>query len=315
MIRVVHYVNQFFGGLGGEDKADTPLQAVASAVGPGKALEQHWQGEAQVVATIIGGDNFMSEHPEAGLTEVKAFLQRCRPDLVVAGPAFNAGRYGLACAQVCRLAQETLRLPAVTAMHPENPGVHLPGLHLYTVPSATSVAGMSEVLPRLARLALKVGRGEVVGSARAEGYLPRGLRQNATVPNAADLAGDVRHGHAWRRYAGTRIRARWIPHNLDLQSVFGGRTGGSKPHPAQPRALSSPLGRTKPTARRGATLAPLAHPRRSGDAAAASHRPDGVRARSCIGARAKAVLTRLRYRSSEPSRTGGHRRSSRIETA
>ena len=34
-IRVVHYINQFFGGLGGEDKADTPPQITEGAAGPG----------------------------------------------------------------------------------------------------------------------------------------------------------------------------------------------------------------------------------------------------------------------------------------
>jgi glycine reductase len=185
MINVVHYVNQFFAGLGGEERADIAVRVVAGAVGPGKALQQHWQGEARIVATISCGDNFMHEHLEAGLTAISGALQEYHPDLLVAGPAFNAGRNGLACAQVCRLAQETLHLPSVTAMHPENPGVHLPGLRLYIVPCAASVAGMSEVLPPLARLALKLGRGEAVGPAREEGYLPRGLRKNVLVPTAA----------------------------------------------------------------------------------------------------------------------------------
>ena len=39
-MRVVHYLNQFFGGLGGEDKAGTPLEAREGAVGPGLLLEQ-----------------------------------------------------------------------------------------------------------------------------------------------------------------------------------------------------------------------------------------------------------------------------------
>jgi glycine reductase complex component B subunit gamma len=124
----------------------------------------------------------MHEHLEAGLTAVSGALQEYRPDLLVAGPAFNAGRYGLACAQACRLAQATLHLPSLTAMHPENPGVYLPGLRLYIVPSAASVAGMGEMLPSLARLALKVGRGKAVGPAREEGYLLRRLRKNVLSP-------------------------------------------------------------------------------------------------------------------------------------
>jgi len=37
--------------------------------------------------------------------------------VLVAGPAFGSGRYGLACALVCKIAQAQ-RVPAITAMHP-----------------------------------------------------------------------------------------------------------------------------------------------------------------------------------------------------
>ncbi len=45
-------------------------------------------------------------------------LARYRPDLVIAGPAFNAGRYGLSCAEVCHLALAD-GIPAVTSMFEE----------------------------------------------------------------------------------------------------------------------------------------------------------------------------------------------------
>ena len=52
---------------------------------------------------------------------VRAWLQGNRPALVLAGPAFAAGRYGSACAEVFRLANE-MGIPAITGMHPENSG-------------------------------------------------------------------------------------------------------------------------------------------------------------------------------------------------
>jgi glycine reductase complex component B subunit gamma len=42
-----------------------------------------------------------------------------------------------------------------------------------------SVAGMNEIVPRLAQFALKLGRREAIGSAHEEGYLPKGLFHNA----------------------------------------------------------------------------------------------------------------------------------------
>ena len=51
-MRVVHYLNQFFGGLGGEDKAGAPLEVREGAVGPGLLLEQLLGGDAKVVMTL-----------------------------------------------------------------------------------------------------------------------------------------------------------------------------------------------------------------------------------------------------------------------
>jgi betaine reductase len=91
-LRVVHYLNQFFGGIGGEDRADLPVEVRSGALGPGRGLEQQWAGAAQIVATIIGGDNFVSTRAVEAEVAIRAALHEHQPDLLVAGPAFNAGR-------------------------------------------------------------------------------------------------------------------------------------------------------------------------------------------------------------------------------
>src|SRR5216683_7298444 len=96
-VRVVHYVNQFFGGIGGEEHADTPVQVRPGALGPGRGLEQQWAGAAHIVATIIGGDNYVTTDSAEAEPAIRAALEAHQPDVLVAGPAFNAGRYGLAC--------------------------------------------------------------------------------------------------------------------------------------------------------------------------------------------------------------------------
>ena len=63
-MRVVHYLNQFFGGLGGEEKAGAGLEARDGAVGPGKLLEPLLGGEARIVQTLICGDNYAVENQE-----------------------------------------------------------------------------------------------------------------------------------------------------------------------------------------------------------------------------------------------------------
>jgi len=39
-LRIVHYVNQFYGGIGGEDKAGVGPLVQEGAVGPGKVARQ-----------------------------------------------------------------------------------------------------------------------------------------------------------------------------------------------------------------------------------------------------------------------------------
>lgn len=175
-LRVIHYINQFFGGLGGEEKANIPVEVKEGSIGPGRVLQQALGTSGTVVATIICGDNYIVEEKEQAMKAVRAALDKYKPDVVVAGPAFEAGRYGLACAEVCREAKEQ-GIPAVTGMYPDNPGVITYRQQLYCVPTGTSPSEMPVALKKMVSLALKLGRGEELGPADVEGYLPRGIRK------------------------------------------------------------------------------------------------------------------------------------------
>jgi glycine reductase len=61
-MRIVHYLNQFFGGQGGETAANLEPRMQDGAVGPGKLLEQVLGEEARIVRTIIAGDNYAAEN-------------------------------------------------------------------------------------------------------------------------------------------------------------------------------------------------------------------------------------------------------------
>jgi glycine reductase len=110
------------------------------------------------------------------VTAISAILQDLKPDLVIAGPAFESGRYGLACAEVCKAAQ-SIGLTALTGMHPDNPGVESGRPDILIVPTGASPAEMQTALTAMARLAIKLGRKEALGPAEVEGFLPRGIRQ------------------------------------------------------------------------------------------------------------------------------------------
>ncbi len=175
MLRVGHYLNQFFAGVGGEEHANHPPEIREGPVGPGRLLQTLLGGEGAVISTLVCGDNYFNEQAEAAQAAVRDWLQAARPDLVLAGPAFAAGRYGSACAAVCRLA-EAAGIPAVAGLHPENPGLLL-YKRAYVVPTGGSAAAMAPALTAMLALGRKRAAGVPLGAAEAEGYLPRGTRR------------------------------------------------------------------------------------------------------------------------------------------
>ena len=176
-LRVVHYLNQFFGQIGGEDKAGiTPLDKPGH-VGPGMALAVALGDGAQIVGTVICGDSYFGENMETATDQVVELISKYQPDLVIAGPAFNAGRYGTACGAVCSAVAERLGVPVVSGMYPENPGVDMFRGKVYIVQTGDSAVGMRQAIPKMAALALKLAAGEEVSPA-ADGYISRGIREN-----------------------------------------------------------------------------------------------------------------------------------------
>ena len=175
--RIIHYINQFFGGIGGEEKADIPPELREGIVGPGMAFNKAFDGQAEIVATIICGDNYAVGNSE----EVTAFIQDAirthKADALIAGPAFNAGRYGMACGVACSAAAGA-GIPTVAGMYQENPGVEVYKASTYIIPTADSARGMGTAVPAMSAFALKLLKGEALKTAEEEGYFERGVRVN-----------------------------------------------------------------------------------------------------------------------------------------
>lgn len=211
-VRVLYYLNQFFGGIGGEEHANVTVQAREGAVGAARALQIALGDQGTVVATVTGGDNYVVEEQARAIEAFQEALKQFNPGVVVAGPAFDDGRYGLACALVCQAAQNR-GVPAITAMHPENPGVLTLGRELVVVPTGWGAAEMQSILRRMVPLALKLARGEELGPALEEGYLPRGFRrplQRAKIGDerAIDMLED--------RMAGRPFQSEVVRRDFDL---------------------------------------------------------------------------------------------------
>jgi len=177
-LKVVHYINHFYAGIGGEDKADTPPMEFEGVKGPGMGLKPLLGDAAEIVATVVCGDSYFGENIDAATDAVLDMIKKYNPDVVITGPAFNAGRYGVAAGAVAKAVTERLGVPSVTGMYEENPGADMFKKFTYMVPTANSAAGMKDALPKIAALALKLGRGEAIGSGEEEGYMVRGVRVN-----------------------------------------------------------------------------------------------------------------------------------------
>ncbi len=176
--KVVHYINQFFGQIGSEDMADFPAEKRQGPVGPGIAFQQAFGDKAEITATIISGDSWFNENLETAKALVLEMVREEKPDLFVAGPAFNAGRYGVACGTIADAVQTELGIPAVTGMYEENPGADMFREKVYTIATGDNAAGMRKVVPLMAKLGLKLMTGEAIGASIEDGYLPNGIRKN-----------------------------------------------------------------------------------------------------------------------------------------
>ncbi len=177
-IRVVHYVNQFFSGVGGEEKAHIEPELRLELPPISSQLQAQLGEEYEVVATIVCGDSYFNENLEKAQETLLGMVRELRPQLFIAGPAFNAGRYGVACGTITKVVQDEYNIPALTAMYIENPGSDMFKKSVYIVQTSDSAAGMRKAMPALAKLAKKLVKGEKVLSPAEDGYLPRGLRVN-----------------------------------------------------------------------------------------------------------------------------------------
>jgi glycine reductase len=156
-MRIVHYVNQFFAGMGGEDSAGTGPELRDGAIGPGRKLASLLGDEHEIVATAICGDDYAASHPEFAAELVEQARER-GAEMIVAGPSFTSGRYGMACARIAAAASEA-GLPALASMHPENPGLG-EAAGTTVVESGQTARKMKDSLERFAAATLKIAAGE-----------------------------------------------------------------------------------------------------------------------------------------------------------
>ena len=196
--KLVHYINQFFAGIGGEDKADVSPEVRDGIVGPGMAFKAAFNGEAEIVATFICGDNYCANHLDDVAAHMVETVKAYGADGLIAGPAFNAGRYGTACGAVCAAVAKELQLPVVSGMYRESPGVDLYRKEVTIVETADSARGMGKAVPAMTAVMLKLLKGGEIADPEPHACVrPRG----APPGYRRHQQGHHRHRHFGRHRA------------------------------------------------------------------------------------------------------------------
>jgi glycine reductase len=169
---------------------------VDGPVGPGRKLAQLLGDGFEIVATVTCGDDRAVTGPEVTQAVLEQ-VQAQNADLLVAGPAFTSGRYGLACARLVAAAQAA-GIRAVAALHPDNPGLDEKGA-APVVASGEAARLMGPALDTLAAAVKKLLAGETLTNDDGlVGLAPRTPRM--ADRNAAERAVDL----ALKRLAGDR---------------------------------------------------------------------------------------------------------------
>lgn len=179
-MKVVHYLNQFFAGIGGEDQATVPPERRDGPIGPGRRLAALLGGDHEIVATVFCGDDLAASDPSVP-DVVLALAREAGAEAVVAGPAFSSGRYGIACGRVAAAARRA-GLLGVAAMSPDNPGVAEAGAAV-VVASGETARQMGPALETLAAAVQRLAAGEA--PADIPGVLARAGRRNRLADRCA----------------------------------------------------------------------------------------------------------------------------------
>lgn len=190
MKKGILYINQFFAGIGGEDKADFPPEIRVGTLGPGLILQKLLTG-VKITHTIICGDNFMGSRTEEAVDKILLEIKDIQFDYFIAGPAFQAGRYGLACGTIGKIIKEKYNISVFSSMHQENPGVDMFKKDIIIFKGSHSAVSMKSNIEVIAKYINKLCNNEVLGSASEEGYFGRGIRHQV-IENSIRKTASVR---------------------------------------------------------------------------------------------------------------------------
>lgn len=175
MIKIVQFLNQVQAGLGGDERMDVKPQAQNGAVGMGMILKSIVMSSgADIVGTVICGDNYFLENKEKALEDITAMINEFKADVVICGPALNYKRYGECCGYLTLDIQHNLKIPAFAAMSKDSTGTEMFRKKIYIIETPNKGGiGLNNSLRKISKFALKLAKGETIGTSKQEGYFEK----------------------------------------------------------------------------------------------------------------------------------------------
>lgn len=117
MMKVMMIFDQTQAGLGGKESPDLPMGGKPMAIGSCGMFERFMeQNDGKVVATLWCGDGTFKADPELNAKKFAAMAKKFGPDVVICGPCFNYGNYGLMAAKTAMTINEHTDIPAFAIM-------------------------------------------------------------------------------------------------------------------------------------------------------------------------------------------------------
>ncbi|WP_270330087.1 GrdB-related putative oxidoreductase [Lapidilactobacillus dextrinicus] len=108
-MKVIVLLDQIQAGLGGKEKADTPLGGKKLAMGAADTLDKVFRKHgSEVIGTFYCGTEYYQQNKEVVQRKVAKMAEKMQADVVVAGPTYDYPEFStMACELALRVQQKT----------------------------------------------------------------------------------------------------------------------------------------------------------------------------------------------------------------
>ncbi|MDE6953203.1 MAG: glycine/betaine/sarcosine/D-proline family reductase selenoprotein B [Erysipelotrichales bacterium] len=119
-MKVLMIFDQTQAGLGGKESAELPLGGKMMAIGSCNMFERQVKDAGgKIIGTLYCGNQTFMNDPDTVSKKLAAMAKKIKPDVVICGPCFNYGEYGIMAAHTAQVINEHTDIPSFAIMSQE----------------------------------------------------------------------------------------------------------------------------------------------------------------------------------------------------